>query len=147
MNTQFLPSVLYKHVAAWTATTAICRLWMQKEQLVLIVRKYYITARFIRDCVSLCNAVAILKIVVISYEFFICSLQGCFTGKYECSGISDATIGLYGYQSLRNHNGRVLYIFISSKQLRTHGCVLSIVANDALVLKHQAITIHSVTKC
>ena len=30
------------------------------------------------------------------------------------------------------------------KQLEMHGCVFSIVATDALVLKHQAISIHSV---
>ena len=29
------------------------------------------------------------------------------------------------------------------KQLETHGCIFSTVATDALVLKHQAISIHS----
>ena len=32
---------------------------------------------------------------------------------------------------------------LNHKQLETHGCVLSTVATDALVLKHQAISIHS----
>ena len=33
--------------------------------------------------------------------------------------------------------------WLTHKQLETHGCVLSIVATDAMVLKHQAISIHS----
>ena len=33
--------------------------------------------------------------------------------------------------------------FVNHKQLETHGCVLSTVATDALVLKHQAISTHS----
>ena len=33
---------------------------------------------------------------------------------------------------------------LTHKQLETHGCILSTVATDALVLKHQAISIHSV---
>ena len=33
--------------------------------------------------------------------------------------------------------------FLTHKQLETHGCILSIVATDALVLKHQAICIHN----
>ena len=32
---------------------------------------------------------------------------------------------------------------LTHKQLETHGCVLSTVAADGLVLKHQAISIHS----
>ena len=36
--------------------------------------------------------------------------------------------------------------FLTHKQLKTHGCVISIVAIDALVLKHQAISIHIVDK-
>ena len=35
------------------------------------------------------------------------------------------------------------YVSLTHKQLETHGCVLSTVATDALVLKHQAISIHS----
>ena len=31
---------------------------------------------------------------------------------------------------------------LTHKQLETHGCVLSTVATDALVLKHQAISAH-----
>ena len=34
-------------------------------------------------------------------------------------------------------------VLLTYKQLETHGCVLSIVATDALVLKHQAIGIYS----
>ena len=33
--------------------------------------------------------------------------------------------------------------FLTHKQLETHGCVLSTVATDVLVLKYQAISIHS----
>ena len=33
---------------------------------------------------------------------------------------------------------------LTHKQLETHGCIVSIVATDALVLKHQAISIHIV---
>ena len=36
------------------------------------------------------------------------------------------------------------WICLNPKQLEIHGCVLSAVATDALVLKHQAISIHSV---
>ena len=32
---------------------------------------------------------------------------------------------------------------LTDKELGKHGCVLSIVAIDALILKHQAISIHS----
>ena len=32
---------------------------------------------------------------------------------------------------------------LTHKELETHGCVISTVAPDALVLKHQAISIHS----
>ena len=32
---------------------------------------------------------------------------------------------------------------LTDKQLGKHGCVLSIMAIDALILKHQAISIHS----
>ena len=32
---------------------------------------------------------------------------------------------------------------LTHKQLETHGCELSTAATDALVLKHQAISIHS----
>ena len=32
---------------------------------------------------------------------------------------------------------------LTPKQLETHGCVFSIVATDALVLKHQTISTHS----
>ena len=35
---------------------------------------------------------------------------------------------------------------LTLKQLETHGCILSIVATDALVLKHQAISILSAEK-
>ena len=34
-------------------------------------------------------------------------------------------------------------VFLTPKQLETHGCVLSVVATDALVPKHQAISTHS----
>ena len=33
---------------------------------------------------------------------------------------------------------------LTHKQMKMHGCVLSTVATDALVLKHQAISIHIV---
>ena len=36
--------------------------------------------------------------------------------------------------------------FLTPKQLGMHGCVLNTVATDALVLKHQAISIHSADK-
>ena len=32
---------------------------------------------------------------------------------------------------------------LTPKHRKTHGCVVSIVATDALVLKHQAINIHN----
>ena len=35
------------------------------------------------------------------------------------------------------------YSWLTHKELEMHGCILSTVANDALVLKHQAISIHS----
>ena len=37
----------------------------------------------------------------------------------------------------------VLDIFLTPKHQETHGCVVSTVATDALVLKHQAISIHN----
>ena len=37
-------------------------------------------------------------------------------------------------------------IDLTPKQLEIHGCVISIVATDALVLKHQAISNHSADK-
>ena len=36
-----------------------------------------------------------------------------------------------------------LECILTHKQLETHGCILSTVATDALVLKHQAINTHS----
>ena len=36
----------------------------------------------------------------------------------------------------------IFYHVLIHKQLEMHGCVLSTVATDALVLKHQAISIH-----
>ena len=35
------------------------------------------------------------------------------------------------------------YKGLTHKQLKMHGCIISTVATDALVLKHQAISIHS----
>ena len=35
---------------------------------------------------------------------------------------------------------------LTHKQLETHGCILSTVATDALVLKHQAISIYNADK-
>ena len=35
------------------------------------------------------------------------------------------------------------HFLLTHKQLETHGCVLSTVATDNLVLKHQAISTHS----
>ena len=32
---------------------------------------------------------------------------------------------------------------LTHKQLETHGCILSTVANDTLALKHQGISVHS----
>ena len=32
---------------------------------------------------------------------------------------------------------------LTRKQLEMHGCIISIVATDALVLKHQGISIHN----
>ena len=43
-------------------------------------------------------------------------------------------------------NGRKMeinYLSFTHKQLEKHGCVLSTAATDALVLKQQAISIHS----
>ena len=37
----------------------------------------------------------------------------------------------------------VLWNFIRHKQLEMHGCVLTTVATDALVLKHQGISTHN----
>ena len=37
-------------------------------------------------------------------------------------------------------------ITLTHKRLETHGCIIITVATDALVLKHQAISIHSVDK-
>ena len=36
----------------------------------------------------------------------------------------------------------VIILFRTHKQPETHGCILTTVATDALVLKHQAISIH-----
>ena len=40
----------------------------------------------------------------------------------------------------------MFYVILTYKQLETSGCLLSPVANDALVLKHQAISIYSVNQ-
>ena len=40
-------------------------------------------------------------------------------------------------------NAAIIADILTHKQLETHGCMLSIVATDALVLKHQTISIHS----
>ena len=42
-------------------------------------------------------------------------------------------------ESLYKHNDSTL----TPKHQETHGCVVSTVATDALVLKHQAISIHN----
>ena len=34
-------------------------------------------------------------------------------------------------------------VYLTLKHRETHGCVVNIVATDALVLKHQAISIHN----
>ena len=34
-------------------------------------------------------------------------------------------------------------VYLTHKHLETHGCILSTVATDALVLKHQTISTHS----
>ena len=44
------------------------------------------------------------------------------------------------YSSRVNLNSYILPL--THKQLETHGCLLSTVATDVLVLKHQAISIH-----
>ena len=36
-----------------------------------------------------------------------------------------------------------IHLALTLKHRETHGCVVSTVANDALVLKHQAISIHN----
>ena len=38
---------------------------------------------------------------------------------------------------------KMYYIPLTLKHRETHGCVVSTVATDALVLKHQAISIHN----
>ena len=38
---------------------------------------------------------------------------------------------------------KMSYLLLTLKHLETHGCVVSAVATDALVLKHQAISIHN----
>ena len=44
------------------------------------------------------------------------------------------------------HGMEIYEFFLPPKQLEMHGCVLNTVATDALVLKHQAISIHSANK-
>ena len=50
---------------------------------------------------------------------------------------------------LKNNNNKLAWLLpygtkpLTHKQLETHGCVLSTVAANDLVLKHQAISIHS----
>ena len=41
------------------------------------------------------------------------------------------------------HWDLIISILLTDKQLETHGYIFSTVATDALVLKHQAISIHS----
>ena len=58
------------------------------------------------------------------------------------------TLGLFDSQqnSLQNGATHRLYYFshmLTLKHRETHGCVVSTVATDALVLKHQAISILS----
>ena len=45
--------------------------------------------------------------------------------------------------NLQNYDGKTL---LTHKQLEMHRCILSTIATDALVLKHQAISIHSADK-
>ena len=40
-------------------------------------------------------------------------------------------------------NYKQTFRWLTQKQLETHGCILITVATDALVIKHQAIGIHS----
>ena len=40
-------------------------------------------------------------------------------------------------------NALEIIYWLTLKHRETHGCVVSIVASDALVLKHQAISIHN----
>ena len=40
-------------------------------------------------------------------------------------------------------NALEIIYWLTLKQRETHGCVVSTVASDALVLKHQAISIHN----
>ena len=44
----------------------------------------------------------------------------------------------YGQKSLY-----MTHVLLAPKHLETHGCIVSTVATDALVLKHQAISIPS----
>ena len=48
-----------------------------------------------------------------------------------------------GFRNLDGKNQYADETCLTPKQLETHGCILSNVATDALVLKHQAISIHS----
>ena len=48
----------------------------------------------------------------------------------------------YGNQS-HHKNQCLIWSWLTHKHRETHGCVVSTVATDALVLKHQAISIHN----
>ena len=47
----------------------------------------------------------------------------------------------YGVQVLQVWG--IIWVSLTLKHRETHGCVVSTVATDALVLKHQAISIHN----
>ena len=53
---------------------------------------------------------------------------------------------MIGYQ-IPKHIYFLALNMLTHKQLEQHGCILSTVATDALVLKHQAISTHSADEC
>ena len=54
-----------------------------------------------------------------------------------------STEGVQDNYNMYSQEITFILFFLTLKQRETHGCIVNIVATDALVLKHQAISIHN----
>ena len=50
---------------------------------------------------------------------------------------------IFGWRLIFLKDHKITILWLTHKHLETHGCILSTVATDVLVLKHQDISIHS----
>ena len=62
---------------------------------------------------------------------------------YHTSLMVSLELNILGIFNLNNKNDLVIIEGLAAKQLELHGCVMRIVATEALMLNHEAISLHS----